>query len=103
MHKNTAIVSALDYLRRQLGNGYFQLADHWEGDLRAVGIVHPTDPTHLVYIACGDGASPSYTAILERRAATDIGPPYEECGRFNDLGLADLASVVAAHLQSRPA
>lgn len=103
MHKNPAIVSALDYLRHQLGNGYFQLADHWEGDLMAVGIAHPTDPTCLVYIACGDGASPSYTAILERRPSADIGPPYEECCRFADLGLADLASVVAAHLQSQTA
>lgn len=101
MQKGPAILRALDYLRHHLGDGCFVVADHWIADRMAVGIAHPTDPARLVYIACSDETASSYTVTLEHRPPTGVEHPYEECGRFNDLDLKGLASIVAAHLRNQ--
>jgi hypothetical protein len=100
MQKDAAILSALDYLRHRLGHDSFKPSDHWAADRTAVGIAHPADPACLVYIAYSDQTSPRYTAILERRSPSGIQPPFEDCGRFNELDLEGLVAVVSAHLRS---
>ncbi|WP_343716734.1 hypothetical protein [Inquilinus sp.] len=98
MEKEAAILTALDYLRRRLGEASSVLADHWEADRTAVGVAHASQPDRLVYISFGNEGRPGYSVILERRSASGIEPAFEHCGSFNGLSLAALARTVSEHL-----
>lgn len=99
MQKDAKIIRALGHLRHRLGDHRFKITDHWEGDLHAVGISHPTDPTRLVYIAYNLQPAETYTAILECRPPAGCDHPYEECGRFDNADLESLVGIVSDHLR----
>ncbi|NQT38676.1 MAG: hypothetical protein HQ581_14360 [Planctomycetes bacterium] len=52
--KERAILDVVDRLRSDLGDGTFDIVDHWEIDLCAIGLALPRDHRILVYISsCG--------------------------------------------------
>ena len=51
MQKHDAVLEMLTKLERRLGRGSFQIVDHRESLLDAVGIAHPRNRELLVYIA----------------------------------------------------
>lgn len=97
MKKTGAILRALRHLEERLGKGAFQIVDHWEGDLLAIGIASPSDRQRLVYIASLGKSDQSYSAILERAPTPGSELPYEDCGKFQDIGLDELTRVVSDH------
>jgi hypothetical protein len=93
--KSTQIEQLLVDLQRELGSASFDVIDHWEADLTAIGIACPSDHSRLVYI---DAATPRFTAILEVAPEAGSALPYAEVGIHDELTLADLAQVVRSHL-----
>jgi hypothetical protein len=51
MVKDDAILDAVEHLRKCLGQDEFQIMDHWEADLIAIGIASPSDLQRLVYFS----------------------------------------------------
>jgi hypothetical protein len=96
--KDNAINDALSYLQRRFGDHGFYVLDHWQEDLRAVGIASLHDPNQLVYVTHDNQAPPKYSVILERASLSSRELPYEDCGHLDDLNLTALAAIVATHL-----
>ncbi len=48
--KDQSIVEVINNLYERLGQDYFDIVDHWEDDLDAIGIGSPTNNKILVYI-----------------------------------------------------
>jgi hypothetical protein len=98
MVKDNAIRGALLCLEERLGIGAFQIIDHWEADLTAIGIASPSDTRRLVYVAADRERSGIYHGRLERAPEPGSGLPYEDCGEFKDVDLDELVRVVSHHL-----
>ena len=99
MVKTAAISEMLRELERRLGRGSFQVVDHWEADLQAVGISSSHDPSDLVYIALrGDHKRKHFDAALECRPLLGSDLPYEECGWFESVDMEELILIVQSHL-----
>jgi hypothetical protein len=54
LQKHDAVLEMLIKLERRLGRGAFQIVDHWESDLDAVGVAHPRNRALLAYISAYD-------------------------------------------------
>ena len=59
MQKDDHILRMLANLRQRLGEGAFQIVDHWQADLRAVGIAHPDHEHRLAYMLMLTGRAAS--------------------------------------------
>jgi hypothetical protein len=51
MMKDDAILDAVEHLRKCLGPDEFQIMDHWEADLIAIGVASSSDLQRLVYFS----------------------------------------------------
>jgi hypothetical protein len=67
MVKDDAILDAAEHLRKCLGQDEFQIMDHWEADLIAVGIASPSDLQRLVYFSLDPAESAVFTSPLRLR------------------------------------
>src|SRR5947208_2640607 len=98
MKKNSAILRALHHLENRLGKDAFQIVDHWEADLLAIGVASPSNAQRLVYIASVSKSEQNYDVIYERAPIPGSELPYEHCGKFHNVGLDELAQLVSNHL-----
>ena len=48
--KDPSIVAFVERVTGALGPAGWQVADHWDGDLCAIGIASASDPERLVYV-----------------------------------------------------
>ncbi len=94
--KSAQIEQLVADLREELGSASFDVVDHWEADLTAIGLACPSDHSRLVYV---DAATPPlFTAILEVAPEAGSDLPYADVGTHDELTLAELAQVVRSHL-----
>jgi hypothetical protein len=100
MKKVGVILDTLRRLEERLGIGSFKIADHWEADLRAVGIASPLDPARLVYFAVYEDLSPSYYVSLEKSPVPGSDMPYEDCRTFDRQTFDELAAIADRHLRA---
>lgn len=70
-NKLPEIHSLLSRLEGDLGENYFGITDHWEADLKAVGITKPGNPSVLVYLSINDDFK-TYYAALELPSKSDV-------------------------------
>lgn len=96
--KDPAILSALAYLSEHLGAGEFAIADHWVGDLCAVGLARRDELSVLAYISCYGEAEGWYGFELELLPPAESEATYSVASRGNGVTLAELAAVVIGHL-----
>jgi len=98
LQKHDAVFEMLTKLERRLGRGKFQIVDHWESDLDAVGVAHPSNRALLAYIAVY-GPEEFY---IELEVAPPAGSelPYSVAGDFRSLTFDELAQIVAQHFSS---
>jgi hypothetical protein len=68
LKKDTTIVQLLEILRDRLGAGAFEVVDHWEADMSAIGIASPRDHRVLAYLGCFGREPGSYDVELESPA-----------------------------------
>ena len=99
LRKDEHILRMLARLQQRLGPGAFQVVDHWEADLRAVGIAHPRDEHLLVYVA-DVNAEDRFYVELEDSPANGSDMPYSVRGRYRSVSFDELVELAAAHFQS---
>ncbi len=96
LQKNHAVLDLLSRLAQRLGLGSFQVVDHWESDLNAVGIAHPNNRERLAYIAVY-GPDDLYVELeLPPTAGSEL--PYAVAGEFRSLTFDQAAQIVGKHL-----
>jgi hypothetical protein len=98
LDKDPAIIAVLRRLSERLGLDAFDVVDHWEPDLYAVGIASPRGHAVLVYISCYGEPERRYHVELELPPSPGGELPYQVAGRYDDLDFEALAGVVSAHL-----
>jgi hypothetical protein len=96
--KNDAVLKLLSRLQYRLGGGRFQIVDHWESDLDAIGVAHPRNRELLAYIAAY-GPEDFYVELeLPPEHGSEL--PYSVAGQFRSLTFDEVAQIVAKHLSS---
>ena len=99
LRKNNQTLQMLEQLKQRLGVGAFNVVDHWEGDLQAVGIAHPSDEYQLVYIAA-DQLSGKLYVELETAARAGSQVPYSISGRYPSVTFDELVELVDTHFSN---
>ena len=102
MVKDGAILDAVEHLRMRLGPDEFQIIDHWEANLIAIGIASSSDLQQLVYFSLESGGERRFYVSLEAAPTEGSELPYMDCGEFNNVDLEKLTEIVAEHLGLRP-
>jgi len=96
--KNQEIIDVLARLQQMFGEGCFDIVDHWDADLNAIGIANPADHGRLAYIAINNDHPNGYFVELELPPSPESDLPYCIAGNFEDIDFEQLASVVGRHL-----
>ena len=101
LQKDESIIRLLDRLRGRLGAGAFDVVDHWEGDLCAVGIARPDEHGVLVYVCTAHEPEDTYFVSLELppRPGDEqwANHPYTPAGEQRVQGFEALVQVVQGH------
>ena len=96
--KNSDITAVIHRLGRRLGTEAFEIVDHWEGDMAAVGIGSPADKRILVYISTYGCEKGCYDFELERPPSERDTGPYTVAGGENAASFEILLAAVIRHL-----
>jgi hypothetical protein len=81
MEKHIEIVQLLDWLRDKLGP-VFAATDHWESDLRSIGLSTLGDPSQLMYVS-SLGAN-RYFVELESAPSPSLNVPFRVAGTLTN-------------------
>src|SRR4051794_6149891 len=99
--KDGRIIALLERLRQRIGSDTFEVVDHWESDLCAVGIASPRNHGVLAYLSIFGCPLDRYDVDLELPPEPNSDFPYRDGGRFRNLDFETLARTVKAHFDSR--
>jgi hypothetical protein len=95
LEKDPAVIRTLDRLWSCLGADAFQVVDHWECDLTAIGIARPSDHGVLVYFEVrGD----TYNVELELPPGPCDDFPYQIAAQHWMVDFETLLRAAADHL-----
>jgi hypothetical protein len=94
--KDEAITFFLDWLTASGCD--WEIQDHWEGDLAAVGICCPGDPGRLAYVSVFGQEPGNFYVELEETDAS--GEHYTSTRMENGLVLTDAVAMVTEHLSA---
>lgn len=97
--KDKTIQDVVEKLFKLPGSEQFQVIDHWEGDLMAIGICSKKDKDNLVYISTYNKKDGFYDLHLELPSldsSKDI--PYVDGGHFKSVNFDRLVEIVKKHL-----
>ena len=95
LNKDDKVVATLKHLANKFGSKSFKVADHWDGDLCAIGLTDNKDK-YLVYFSIRvDNAF--YVSLENLKTGDDR--MYEPAGDFNDVDLETLERIFLQHLQ----
>jgi hypothetical protein len=101
LQKHHTITRLLPRLRKRLGADAFDVVDHWDADLRAVGLARPDDHAVLVYVCTHGLPNGRYFASLELPPAQAGEPwanhPYTPAGERDRLTFEELVEVIRKH------
>ena len=97
MQKDERLLAALASLRSRFGDA-IEVVDHWDADLRAVGISRRGEATRLVYVSVVPDREGRFDLALELPPQQSSGLPFEDGGWRRGLVLSEVADVVALHL-----
>ena len=99
LKKDKSVHVLLEQLRSRLGDRAFEVVDHWDGDLCAIGVVRPGQPSPLVYISTWRQAPGRCRVSLERPPRPGSDEPYDPGGELEGVDIEGLVSTVMRHLQ----
>jgi hypothetical protein len=80
-----------------LGQHAFDIVDHWEGDLFAVGIARPDNHAVLVYISTYNKVGEGCSVSLELPPTSGIDFPYTKASDHNVTSFDQLVQIVQHH------
>ena len=96
VNKDESITRMLAELRAELGDGTFDVVDHWD-DIFATGVARPDNHGVLVYVSTHDNRKNKYWVSLELPALPGDESPFVTAGERQAHGIQELASIVRAH------
>ena len=103
LQKDKSIIRLLDQLRTRLGRDAFDVVDHWESDLSAVGVARPDNHGVLVYLSTFGEPEDSYFASLELPHRLGDEPwanhPYTPAGEQRVRGFDALVRLIQGHFE----
>jgi hypothetical protein len=96
--KDPSIEELIGALGAHFGSDSFDIVDHWESDLCAIGIARRDDHRVLAYLSTlGRPEQPYYVELeLPPDAGDDV--PYRVAGQHHPSDFATLARLVGSHL-----
>jgi hypothetical protein len=97
--KNKTIETVLVRLQEALGNSYFDIVDHWEGDTCAVGIARPDNHSILAYISTWMLQAGHYDVHLELPPLKE-GDVYEPAGLYESVDFDGLVGIITRHFEA---
>jgi hypothetical protein len=95
VRKDTSIWTLVAQLAAIFGGDSFQLVDHWDADLFAVGIASVREQRLLVYVSTYGKDSGLFAYDCEE-------PDAQSVGKSEQVDLAELVRVVERHLGLSP-
>lgn len=95
LNKDEKIKWTVEHLAKKFGEDSFNIKDHWDTDLCAIGLTDK-DEKHLIYISVID--PDGYYIALENSIAVDDFP-YEPAEDFDNVSLEELEKIFAQHLR----
>ncbi|MCR9201773.1 MAG: hypothetical protein NXI04_24265, partial [Planctomycetaceae bacterium] len=96
--KDAGILALLARLQTDLGANAFDIVDHWEDDLCAIGFGMPSDHTTLVYVSTYGHPDGEYDYELETAPKTEA-DVYSVAGRGAATTYDRLADIIKKHLR----
>ena len=97
LKKEKTILAVVDRLRCDLGEGTFDVGDHWEGDLCAIGLAMPCDHSMLVYISSFGHPDGQYSYETELPPGPDTDGQYATADRSSACNYDDLLKAIKKH------
>jgi hypothetical protein len=98
MDKDASTVKLVERLRTDLGPDDFDIVDHWDADLCAIGIAMTDDHTQLVYISTFAKPHESYDYELEI-APKSPENQYDVAGQGDCVSYPMLLDIVRDHIR----
>jgi hypothetical protein len=98
LEKDPAILQVLERLAARLGPKTFDIVDHWDCDLTAVGVANPKDHRILAYISTFGMPEGRYIVELELPPEPGRKLPYHIAHTQSGLDFEQLVAKVRTHL-----
>ncbi len=95
-NKDPSILNLLARLRTDLADDAFDIVDHWDGDLVAIGLACPSDHRVLAYISTINQLPDSYSYELELPPTNDD-ELYSVAGESNGCTYPELLDALCSH------
>ncbi len=96
--KDDSIVDVVQRLISLLGKDAFDVVDHWEDDLCAIGLGSPSDHGMLVDISTIGLSTGRYNIHLELPSTHQSDFPYIDAGQHTSVNFTQLCEIVKKHL-----
>lgn len=96
--KDESIQTVLSALAAKIGDDGFDIVDHWEADLCAIGVASPQNHEVLAYISA-IGAPGKFYVSLELPPESGSDFPYVDAGARDTVSLDELIDVVSDHIE----
>lgn len=97
IQKDKSVIHLLDGLRALLGSAAFDVVDHWEADLCAIGIARPDNHGFLVYISTFGKSGEGCSVCLELPPQSGSDIPYTAVNDREANSVEELAEMVRRH------
>jgi hypothetical protein len=99
--KDEAIKDLLAKLPKALRGRAYQVVDHWEASLCAIGVASPEEKRVLAYISTFDKPRGYYFLSLELPPPPGSVREYVPAGEYEHVDFPTLARLVRAHLDPK--
>ncbi len=97
LHKHSSIWTFLSGLSDKLGWENYQVVDHWDADLHAIGVASLKDPARLVYVSTFQQMPGRYAFECEVSGADEMPVAVQ---RGPALDLDGIVEIIRSHLKS---
>ena len=99
--KDESIHNVLAKLKKALRGHAFQVVDHWEASLCAIGVASPEDKRVLAYISTFDKPQGYYFLSLELPPPSGSEQAYVPAGEYEHIDFQELARLIKEHLDPK--
>jgi len=97
LQKDRTILRLLNKLTKRLGSQAFDVVDHWDADLCAIGIARPDDHRVLVYVCTFGQQAGAYFVSLELPPTAGSDLPYSSAGEQEAKSFDELVEIIQRH------
>lgn len=102
MDKHKSIIQLIGRLKMRMGEEAFDVVDHWDGDLMAIGIARPDNHDVLVYVCTFRKPPDEYFVSLELPPDPNDDYPYTPAGDYEVKSFDELVELIRRHFSSYP-